>query len=613
MDKLFLDFETYYDDEYSLKKMTPIEYILDPRFEALGCAFSLDGDTQWWIDGPDLPATFARINWQNTFAIAHNALFDMLILSLRYGVFPGFYGDTLAMARNAISHSTGRVSLAACAKFFGMSDKMSTVIKTKGVNFHALVANPALHQEVKEYGIDDVTKCREIFRAIIASDFAALSQLEIIDMVVRMVTRPQFELDMDVLAEHLADVKAKKQALLDAARLEDNSSLMSDQQLAAKFLFLGVTPPMKKSKATGKQQYAFAKTDKEFIAMLEHDDPFVQALVAARLGHKSTLEETRTERLMAIGRVSSTLPVPLKYSGAHTHRLSGEWSLNLQNLPRGGRLRKAMKAPKKKVVVSVDASQIEARINATLAGQQDLMDQFRNGEDVYASFATDIYKYPVNKGEHPTERFVGKTGILSLGYGSSAPVFQNMCRVQGGVILTDREAQDIVNVYRARFPRIVHTWRYADTSVIPFIAGSYSSNLKWGPVLAKQNRIQLPSGNFLNYRELRHEFADGRYQWVYMRGNVPHRIYGAKIVENVVQALAFIHIMEVALRVKRMTQGQLMPAHQVHDELLYVVEDDIAEMVVKLVVQEMSRSPLWMMDAPLAAEGHIGVTYGDTK
>jgi len=117
--------------------------------------------------------------------------------------------------------------------------------------------------------MDDVDKCQRIYRQMIAGGFPTMSQLEIIDWCVRMVTRPQFEIDMRVLAEHLAEVRAKKQALLDQAFLDSPDSLMSDAQLAAKFLFLGVTPPMKESKTTGKEQYAFAKTDKAFQAMLD--------------------------------------------------------------------------------------------------------------------------------------------------------------------------------------------------------------------------------------------------------------------------------------------------------------------------------------------------------
>src|SRR6187399_1369142 len=193
MNKLFIDFETYYDDVYSLRKMTPVEYILDPRFEALGCAFSIDGDVKWWIDGPDLPAAFAKIDWPDTFCTAHNSLFDMLILALRYGAYPGFYGDTLSMARNFISRSTGSVALAAVAKYYGMGEKWGTLAKTKGVSFAMLKANPALHEEVKQYGMDDVDKCQRIYRQMIADGFPTMSQLEIIDWCVRMVTRPQFE------------------------------------------------------------------------------------------------------------------------------------------------------------------------------------------------------------------------------------------------------------------------------------------------------------------------------------------------------------------------------------------------------------------------------------
>ena len=222
MDQLFLDLETYYDDVYSLRKMTPIEYALDPRFEALGCAFAI-GDTKWWVDGPDLPAAFARIDWERTFAIAHNSLFDMMVLALRYGAYPGFYGDTMAMARNFISHSSGGVSLAACAKYYGLPEKWGTLAKTKGVNFAALKADPALHGEVKAYGMDDVGKCQTIFRQMVTDGFPIMSQLEVIDMVIRMATQPQFELDATVLAEHLGEVQAKKQGLL-AACVRRNAS-----------------------------------------------------------------------------------------------------------------------------------------------------------------------------------------------------------------------------------------------------------------------------------------------------------------------------------------------------------------------------------------------------
>jgi len=608
--KLFLDFETYYSDDYTLKKLTPIEYIMDPRFEALGCAFVTDDDVRSWVDGPDLPALFEKIDWSRIYAVSHNALFDMLILAYRYNVRPALYGCTLSMARNWLSHELTYLSLASLAKHYGMTDKMETVQKTKGVNFRLMKSMPWLHREVALYAVDDAAKCAYLFDRMIFDGFPP-NELEIVDWVVRMAANPQFELDQGLLAEHLAWIKAQKEQLLRACGLTEPSALMSDNMLAVQLDALGVAVPMKVSATTGKEAFAFAKTDRDFKDLLEHPEPRVQALVAARLGHKSTLEETRTARLMSISRCAPSLPVPLRYSGAHTHRFSGDWKINLQNLPRGGELRRTLKAPKGKLVVSVDASQIEARINATLSEQWDLVEAFRQGRDVYAEFAEKIYGYPVDKRTHKIERFVGKTGILSLGYGSSDVVFQNMVRVQGDVKLTVSEAASIVFLYRQNFKQIVANWRHANDLLLPMIA--QGGEVAWGPLLTEKYAMTLPNGNMLRYRDLRQELVDDRWQWRFMRANMPKRIYGAKLVENAVQALAFIHIAEVAMRVARITEGQLYPAHQVHDELLYVVDEKLAPLVRDVVVQEMAKSPEWMPKAPLAAEGNFGHTYYHAK
>jgi hypothetical protein len=613
MRNLFADFETVYDDEYSLKKMTPIEYILDPRFEALGCAFAFDDNPAFWIDGPDLPSFFAAVDWDDIRTISHNALFDALITSFRYGIRPRKYGCTLSMARNWIAHQIGGVSLANCAKRYGLSVKWDTLARTKGVSFHGMVMNPALHAEVKAYGIDDLEKCRFLYNQFLADGFPP-GQLDIIDWVVRMAAQPQLELDGPIVAEHLNEVLARKQQLLDNAGLESRDNLMRDEVLAASLMFFGVDPvPRKISKTTGKEQWAFAKTDKAFTALLEHPSADVQALVAARLGHKSTLEQTRAERLLAISKLTVAFPVPLKYSGAHTHRFSGDWSLNAQNLANGSKLRNAIKAPNGKVVVSVDASQIEARINAEVSGEQWLLDAFREGRDVYAEFAVDIYHRPIVKQLDKVERFVGKTGILSLGYGSSWPVFQNMCRVKGNVALSDVMASSTVQIYRSKCPNIVEHWKVADKQIIPMIANG--SNYQWGALTVGRDKLVLPNGNALRYNQLRHEFIerDDKFGWTYVRGSIPHKLYGAKVVENECQALAFIHIEEVAMRVMDLTEGLLWPAHQVHDELIYVVDEHLAELVRDLVVAEMSKSPEWLPNVPLAAEGHIGLSYGDTK
>jgi DNA polymerase len=610
MRKLFLDWETYYDDVYSLKKMTPVEYILSPQFEELGCAVAYDDEPARWVDGPDLPAFFKTVDWSAVDAISHNALFDMLILTFRHAIFPAHYGCSMSMMQNWMVHQTGSASLDAGAKRYGLA---KGYLPTKGVNWHQLSRDAVMYKATREYAVNDVNICRFLYNTMLSEGFP-VSELEVIDWVVRMAAIPQLEMDRELVAAHLGEVLAHKQKLLDDAELENRDPVMRDEMMALALMAFGVDPvPRKMSKKTGKEQWAFAKTDKEFTDLLEHPDDRVQAIVAARLGHKSTLEETRSQRFLAISALTKTIPVPLKYSGAHTHRLSGAWSLNLQNLPNKGPLRKALRAPKGCVVVSVDASQIEARLNAVLSGEYWLIEAFREGRDVYAEFASLIYNRTIIKQLDKVERFVGKTGILSLGYGSSAPVFQSMCRNKGDVILPYAMAEQVISIYRARCPAVVEHWKMANNQIIPMI--SSGSNYQWGALTVGREKLTLPNGNALRYMNLRHEYigGTGNYGWTYQRGPRTMKIYGAKLVENECQSLAFLHIAEVAMRVKKMTDNLLIPVHQIHDELLYVVPEKIAEQAACLVAAEMAKPPAWLPDAPLAAEYGIGESYGDAK
>lgn len=611
--KLFFDFETYYDAAYSLTKMTPPEYILNPMFEPLGCAFAYDAEPAFWIDGPQVPEFFKSVDMASVDMISHNALFDALILAFHYHLQPAHYGCTLSMARNWVVHQTGSVSLAAVSQRYGLPPKMDTLSRMRGVNFQALIRDAPLYAEMRTYGVDDVNKCRYIYNTMLQEGFP-VSELEIVDWVIRMAAIPQLEVDREVVAQHLGEVLAHKQKLLDDAALDTRDPVMRDESLAAALSFFGVNPvPRKISKRTGKEQWAFAKTDKEFTDLENHPNPAVQAVVAARLGHKSTLEETRTQRFLNISTVTIRFPVPLKYSGAHTHRFSGEWKINLQNLPNGSQLRKALRAPKGCVVLSVDASQIEARFNAVLSGEFWLIEAFREGRDVYAEFASMIYNRVIVKALDKVERFVGKTGILSLGYGSSAPVFQAMCRNKGKITLPYGLAEMAVATYRAKCAAIVEHWKMANNQILPMIASG--ADYQWGALTVGREKLVLPNGNALRYHGLKHEYSehDRRHQWTYMRGKMPQKVYGAKVVENECQSLAFLHIAEVAMRVKKMTDGLLIPVHQIHDELLYVVPEKIAEQCRRLVVDEMARAPAWLPDAPLAAEGGFGETYGDVK
>lgn len=637
MQRLVYDWETYWDRQYSLRNMSPAEYILDPRFEVLGCGFKFDDKPAFWVDKPDVVAFLDQIDWSNTFAICHNGLFDHAVLNYVFGKVPKMYGDTMSMARNWWSYMTGRVSLDRLAKHMGRAPKMTTLARTQGRTYDSIVADPRLHAELTQYGPDDCDICHQAFREMIEEGFPQ-EQLKVIDRMLRMATVPQFRADQTVLAEHLGAVIAEKEAMLakigmSLSNAGDKKALMSNEQLALLLLSHGVTVPMKRSPTTGEETYAFAKTDKEFTDLLEHENPMVQAIVAARLGIKSTMEETRTQRFIAVGNCAwpwwigdQAFPIALKYSGAHTHRFSGDWKMNAQNLGRDSRLREAVAAPPGKKVVAADARQVEARLNAGFArliAQQrgapfsDMIQTFAQGKDLYSLFASTVFGFPVNELEHKRERFIGKVGILSLGYGASWPVFMEMVRVQSGgkTVIDPNLASKTVELYRASYPEIPHLWRCAG-DLIPFMANAREDQwIQFGPLWVGRHVIVLPNGNRLNYLDLRQEYDEERqkWNWWYTFGDRKKKIYGSKLVENIIQALAFLLIIEADMRVAAATNNLLQLAHQVHDELIYCAPAQHAEVVLELAKREISRAPEWMPWLPLAASGGIGDNYAETK
>lgn len=419
MKTVFIDYETYYDKEYSLRKMTPVEYVLDHRFECIGCAVKegLDGEP-YWVDGVDLPLFFADLDPKDTMLVSHNALFDACITAWRFNFHPRLTADTLSIARATIGHEIKSLSLANVALKLDIGVKGGTVHKVEGMGAAAIKA-AGLYDEYIQYALNDVELCAAIYRTLVVEKrLFPIRELAVMDMVIRCAIEPQMQLDQNVLALHLHNIKTRKQELLARVGI-DKSELMSNDKFAQALRNLGVEPPTKMSLLTGKESYAFAKTDPAFMELLDHDDPQVQVLASARLGLKSTLEETRTERFTSIARLTwpgkkqGLMPMPLRYSGAHTHRLSGDWSLNVQNMPRGGELRRALIAPPGHVVLAADSSQIEARVVAWISGQLDLIEQFARGEDVYSSFASKVFGREINKKTDPVERFIGKTCIAS--------------------------------------------------------------------------------------------------------------------------------------------------------------------------------------------------------
>jgi DNA polymerase len=366
--------------------------------------------------------------------------------------------------------------------------------------------------------------------------------------------------------------------------------------------------PRKTSAKTGKEAWAFAKTDEGFKELASHPDPRVQTLVAARLGNKTTLEETRTQRFIDIAK-RGRMPVPLKYYAAHTGRWGGDDKVNLQNLPsRGqnaGKLKNAIRAPKGYVIIDADSSQIEARTVAWLAGQVDLVEAFEKGEDVYKIMASAIYAKEADE-ITKDERFVGKTTILGAGYGMGANKFSAQLKTFG-VEVDEGEAKRIIDVYRQTYAAIPALWKQAQSALDAILTNQTSPIGKYPDVLGIEGDkgIRLPSGLLLRYPELTKD-SEGQYAYKTRAGFT--KIYGGKVIENVCQAIARCIIAEQMLKIGKKYQVVLT----VHDAVACIAPAGEREEAVKYVEECMRWRPDWCKDLPLNCEVGYGESYGET-
>ncbi|MGN0262702.1 MAG: DNA polymerase, partial [Eggerthellaceae bacterium] len=443
---------------------------------------------------------------------------------------------------------------------------------------------------------------------------------------IRMFTEPVLELNADLLENHLHKIRSDKEALLMNVGHGERDAFMSNDKFAELLRAEGVEPPTKVSPTTGKTTYAFAKTDEGFKALLDHPNERVQALAAARLGLKSTIEETRTQAFLEVAS-RGTMPVMLNYYGAaNTGRFSGGGSLNLQNLPRGGILRASLCAPEGYSIVACDSSQIEARTLAWFAGVHDLVEGFRNNEDIYSKFASSVYGKPINKHDHPSERMVGKVAILGLGYSVGAQKLQNA--LANGVIRVQmplEECQRIVQLYRSQYDAIPRLWKECQNAIQNMFNG-YDCSIGYGcqlEVSGVDKTVTLPNGMKLRYPDLQCAPNERGYsEFTYQKKRFRNRLYGGSLTENIIQALARIIVSYQMCRIrqcldsvsKQKGDGLIRRVvHMVHDEVIVVVPDAEAEETKQMMERIMSTPPKWAPSLPVSCEAGLGKTYGEAK
>lgn len=633
------DFETYYSNEYSLRKMSEVDYILDPRFQTIMCSVKEGrGPSDVFVGHEAVAKRFEYIDWSRSIWLSHNTRFDGAIALWHYGIRPAMYACTLSMAR-ALTHAVvGRSSLEKVSDYLGLPPKGKEVVMAMGKRLEDFT--PAELAAYKVYCNRDNDNCKDIFDIFLPK--LPKSELRLIDTIIRMFVEPQVYLDANVLAEHLHDVRVKKAAIMARVAHIDKSVFSSSIKFAALLEEHGVDPPRKISPTTGQEIFALAKNDRAFKELYSDDtQPLeVQALLAARVNAKSTLEETRTQSLLNLSLrkwqddVTGWAPVPLKYWGARTGRLSGDGGFNWQNFARGSRIREAVVAPPGYRIVHRDASQIEARMVAFLAGCQDILNAFSQKRDIYSEFSTETFGRKITKAD-AKERFVGKTGILSLQYGVGAPRFRHALFIgANGInyVIDEVEARRIVYLYRRRYHEIPTLWNNAEIALNRMLLMSTPLT---GPATRKlrealelqadpipcievgHEALWMPNGMCIAYPDIKRETRRGpsgqmetEVSYADPYGGRRH-LYGAKVVENVSQGLSRIIVTDAISRVAWDTGYH--PFLSTHDSLDYCVPESEAEAMDARLEREFRIRPWWAPTLPLASEGGFGKTMLDAE
>lgn len=607
MRTLWLDYETYYDDDYSLSKMIRTEYLHDPRFKAHGCSFAIDDGDFFWVTGADLQAFFNDVKPHVDAMCCHNGLFDHGITGLFYMPERKFLMDTMSMAQVALSrkHPGQRMSLAKLAQYYFPNNPEWWKFEGVLENFKGVYNLGAKEPIMAKYAIQDGVVMRELFKAIIREDVPWHTMLEDISLTLGMGVYPQLEMDT-VLATAINEREvAEKEAAVIELNL-DRAQLRSGEKFAALLRAEGIEPPLKKN-PKGDLIYAFAANDLDFMELADHPNPRVRALQALRVGEKSAQTMTRSARWMTL---PTKLPIPLKVAAAHTGRHGGE-EYNMQNPEKAGDLRKCIKAPKGYKVVVGDLAGIELRVNAWWCDERSLLDAWEIDPeyDVYSALGTVIFARLITKAEKD-ERFAAKTSELASQFGAGHARIQQALR-QKKVPCSDELAMRIKKAYRSTRTKVRDRWDWLNDIAIPAMAGIAPTVVMKG-VRFEQGRAVLPSGRSIYYPELHvNEEGDWVYKTVKKFAVYFKKIYGGALLENLIQAMAY----DVFMFQQRIAAHKLPNplAMAVHDEGVFVIRDDYVQCALVQLKEIYKMKPDWFQGVPIFGEFDYADTYGEAK
>ena len=255
--------------------------------------------------------------------------------------------------------------------------------------------------------------------------------------------------------------------------------------------------------------------------------------------------------------------------------------------------------------IVADFSAIEARVLSWLSKEKWRMEVFEKGGDIYCESASKMFKVKVEKnGENSHLRDKGKIAELALGYGGSVGALKAMGATS---FLKEEELQSLVNAWRNANPHITYLWYEVDKIIKKVIINKVPMKLYNLQFIYENNMlfILLPSKRKLCYRNPKiatnkfnkssivYEGVNSNKKWAQIES------YGAKFVENIVQAIARDLLCEA---IKNLHNKNFRVVLHVHDEVVVEIEKNKSS--VEEICNLMTISPSWAKDLSLKAEGY---------
>lgn len=644
MRELGIDIETY--SSYDLKTCGVYRYVEAPDWAILLFAYAVDGGPVQCVDlasGESLPEDVrAALTDPAVVKTAYNAAFERVNLGRYLGVRldPAQWRCTMVRAaRLGLPLPLGQCGEVLHLEAGKMKEGAALIryFSIPGKNGRHYPADaPDRWATFKAYNIRDV----EVEQAILAK--------------VRRLEVPAFEDELYTADQEINDrgVLIDRQLVANAERFDtEYKAILAHQAKTLTGLDNPNSPAQLKRYLADMTGSEVETLNKKVLADLKDqlaEYPDAQELIELRQDMAKTSSKKYTAMLKCVcedGRIHGLLQF---YGAARTGRWAGRL-VQVQNLPqnhlvsldyarslvRRGDLeeftdnysnpthvlseliRTSFIAAPGHTFHVCDFSAIEARVIAWLAGENWVLDVFREGGDIYCRTASKMFGVPVEKhGANAELRQKGKIAVLALGYGGGVSALEAMGGARLG--LSEDEEREIVKLWRGSNDNIVKLWATLETAAVKAIRTGEDVRINRGIVVGRKwgmLTITLPSGRTLCYPRVSigierndgwrgdHEIIEyeGTNQTTKKWGKI--RTYGGKLTENVVQAIARDILGIVILRAR---EAGLPVVFHIHDE---IVVEAAPGQTLEQVEALFSKPISWCTDLPLKGAGYTTPYY----